>query len=43
MLKVPAAPPGIYYLFACADASSKVPERNEVNNCRASMATVIVR
>ncbi len=34
-LTVPAAlAPGVYRLYACADAGRKVKERNERNNCR---------
>jgi len=31
---------GIYYLVACADDEKAVAEENEVNNCRASAATI---
>jgi hypothetical protein len=41
---VPAnAKPGLYRLLICADASKRVQERNERNNCRSSRAAVRVR
>ena len=33
---------GPYYLLACADDTAAIPETNENNNCRASVATVQV-
>ena len=33
---------GPYYLLACADDTGAIPETNENNNCRASVATVQV-
>jgi len=33
---------GTYYLIACADDYKTVPESNETNNCRTSVATVQV-
>lgn len=37
-----SAPPGAYYLLACADATRRVRERREGNNCQAGGARVTV-
>ena len=36
------APDGTYALTACADASDRVRERDERNNCRSSARTVVI-
>ena len=42
-LSVPAsAPAGSYSLLACVDATRRVAERNERNNCRAARGRVVV-
>src|SRR5690348_4959847 len=42
-LSIPAsASPGRYSLLACADATRRVAERNERNNCRAARGSVVV-
>jgi hypothetical protein len=38
-LTVPAVPPGIYFIIACADASNAVPESDETNNCLIATAS----
>jgi cysteine-rich repeat protein len=35
----PTAPPGSYFLLACADVSAQVTESDEKNNCKASVGT----
>ena len=37
-----ATPPGSYHLIACADATKKVTERSEVNNCRTATRRVTI-
>ena len=34
--------PNVYYVLACADQTAKVPESNELNNCRASATSVVI-
>jgi uncharacterized repeat protein (TIGR03803 family) len=36
-------PVGTYRVLACADDTAKVPEQDNVNNCRGSVATVTIR
>jgi hypothetical protein len=44
LLTVPSTTPiGAYRVLACADDTSKVPEQDNVNNCRASAATVTIQ
>jgi hypothetical protein len=44
MVTVPSdTPPGSYYLVACADDLTVVPETNEGDNCRASTGRVVVQ